>query len=168
LLAAFGLPVPRTLIAATREAAIQAAEEIGFPAVMKIHSPDITHKSDVGGVRLSLQNAAMVASASDDMMRHVKAIRPDARITGVAVQPMLSYAHAREVLVGVATDAVFGPVISFGAGGVSVASPMDASCMPGPPASSPSTPPPSAPSRAEPLSASGSARTSLSCISAST
>src|SRR5204862_5142177 len=70
--------------------------------------------------RLSLQNAAMVASAFDDMMRHVRALRPEARIEGVLVQPMLRFADAREVLVGVATDAVFGPVISFGAGGVSV------------------------------------------------
>ena len=120
LLASFGLPVPRTVIAATRDAAIETAEAIGFPVVIKIHSPDITHKSDVGGVRLDLQNAAMVGSAFDDMMRNVKAIRPQARVEGVAVQPMLRHAHAREVLVGVATDAVFGPVISFGAGGVSV------------------------------------------------
>ncbi len=120
LLAAFGLPVPRTVIAATRNAAIQAAQEIGFPAVIKIHSPDITHKSDVGGVRLDLHNADMVGSAFDEMMRNVKAIRPDARVEGVTVQPMLRFAHAREVLVGVSTDAVFGPVISFGAGGVSV------------------------------------------------
>jgi acetyltransferase len=62
----------------------------------------------------------MVASAFDDMMRHVRALRPEARIEGAVVQPMLRFAHTREVLVGVATDAVFGPVISFGAGGVSV------------------------------------------------
>jgi acetyltransferase len=120
LLAAFRLPVPRSLVAATREQAVAAAGEIGFPAVLKIHSPDITHKSDVGGVRLNLQNAEMVASAFDDMMRHVRALRPKARIEGALVQPMLRFAQAREVLVGVATDAVFGPVISFGAGGVSV------------------------------------------------
>ncbi|HEX6265427.1 MAG TPA: bifunctional acetate--CoA ligase family protein/GNAT family N-acetyltransferase [Burkholderiales bacterium] len=120
LLAAFGLPVPASVIAASRDEAVAAAREIGFPAVIKIHSPDISHKSDVGGVRLNLQNADMVASAFDDMMRHVKALRPDARIDGAAVQPMLRFAHAREVLVGVATDPVFGPVISFGAGGVAV------------------------------------------------
>ena len=120
LLAAFGLPVSRTVLAATREAAIQAAQDIGFPVVIKIHSRDVTHKSDVGGVRLDLQNASMVGSAFDEMMRNVRAMRPDARVEGVAVQPMLRYAHAREVLVGVSTDAVFGPVISFGSGGVSV------------------------------------------------
>ena len=120
LLTAFGLPVPRTLVAKTKEEAMAAAREIGFPAVLKLHSPDITHKSDVGGVRLNLQNAEMVASAYDDMMRHVRELRPDARIGGAVVQPMLRFAHTREALVGVASDAIFGPVISFGAGGVSV------------------------------------------------
>jgi acetyltransferase len=120
LLTAFGLPVPRTLVVKTREQAVAAAREIGFPAVLKLHSPDITHKSDVGGVRLDLQNPEMVASAYDDMMRHVRGLRPEARIEGAVVQPMLRFPHAREVLVGVASDAIFGPVISFGAGGVSV------------------------------------------------
>ena len=120
LLAAFGLPLPQSIVAASREAAVEAARKIGFPAVIKLHSPDVTHKSDVGGVRLNLQNEEMVASAFDDMLRHVRALRPDARIEGVEVQPMLRYPHAREVLVGVATDPVFGPVISFGAGGVAV------------------------------------------------
>jgi len=120
LLAGFGLPVPPSIIANTRDATVEAGNQIGYPVVVKILSRDITHKSDVGGVRLSLQNAAMVASAFDDMMRHVRALRPDARIEGALVQPMLRFADAREVLVGVATDALFGPVISFGAGGVSV------------------------------------------------
>ena len=62
LLAAFGLPVPASVLARTREEAIEAARTIGFPVVVKILSPDITHKSDVGGVRLSLQNAEMVAT----------------------------------------------------------------------------------------------------------
>jgi acetyltransferase len=120
LLGAFGLPVPPSIVATTREQALEAARNIGFPVVLKILSRDITHKSDVGGVRLALQNADMVVSAWDDMMRHVRALRPEARIAGALVQPMLRYAHAREVLVGVATDAVFGPVISFGTGGIAV------------------------------------------------
>jgi len=120
LLAGFGLPVPLDIIAKTRDAAVSAARDIGFPVVLKIHSPDIAHKSDVGGVRLSLQNADMVASAFDDMMRYVRALRPDARVEGAVVQPMLRFADAREVLVGVATDPVFGPVISFGTGGIAV------------------------------------------------
>jgi acetyltransferase len=120
LLAAFGLPVPASSVARTKAEAVAAADAIGYPTVLKILSPDITHKSDVGGVRLALQNADMVASAFDDMMRHVRALRPQARIDGALVQPMLRFAHSREVLVGVATDAVFGPVISFGSGGVAV------------------------------------------------
>ena len=120
LLAAFGLPVPASIVARTRDEALEAARSIGFPVVVKILSRDITHKSDVGGVRLSLQNDDMVLTAFDDMMRHTKSLRPQARIEGALVQPMLRFEHAREVLVGVATDPVFGPVISFGAGGVSV------------------------------------------------
>jgi acetyltransferase len=120
LLAAFGIPVPQSIVCQGKEEAVAAARSIGFPAVLKIHSRDISHKTDVGGVRLNLQNAEMVASAFEDMMRHVKTLRPDARIEGAVVQPMLRFPNAREVLVGVATDAVFGPVISFGAGGIAV------------------------------------------------
>ena len=120
LLQAFGIAVPRTIVARSRQEAVAAANEIGFPVVLKLLSPDITHKSDVGGVRLDLQNAEMVASAFDDMLRHVRGLRPQARVEGAVVQPMLRFRHAREVLVGVATDPVFGPVISFGTGGVAV------------------------------------------------
>ena len=120
LLGTFRVPVPRSDVVVSREEAVAAAREIGFPVALKIHSPDISHKSDVGGVRLSLQSADMVASAFEDMMRHVRMLRPDARVAGAVVQPMLRFAHSREVLVGVASDPVFGPVISFGSGGVSV------------------------------------------------
>ena len=120
MLALFGLPVPRTIVAADCAAAVAAAGELGYPVAIKIHSPDITHKSDVGGVRLNLQNAQMVASAFDDMLLHVRALRPAARIEGASVQPMLRFPAAREVLAGIATDPVFGPVISFGAGGIAV------------------------------------------------
>src|SRR5688572_26335812 len=120
LLAAFHLPVPASILVTTREQAAAQARALGFPVVLKTQSPDLTHKSDVGGVRLDLQNADMVSSAFDDMMRHVRSLRPQARIEGALLQPMLRFPHAREVLVGVARDSVFGPVISFGAGGVSV------------------------------------------------
>lgn len=120
LLAAFGLPVGSTVIAADRDAAVAAAERMGFPVVLKIHSPDITHKTDVGGVRLSLHDARMVSIAFDEMMRVVREKRPDARIEGAVVQPMLRFPDQREVLVGVTTDPVFGAVISFGSGGIAV------------------------------------------------
>jgi acetyltransferase len=120
LLRAFGVRVPPSPVVTTRDAAVAAAREIGFPVALKVHSPDIAHKTEVGGVRLNLQDEAMVAGAFDGMLRSVRAARPDARVEGAVVQPMLRYAHAREVLVGVATDPVFGPVISFGSGGISV------------------------------------------------
>jgi len=120
LLAAFGLPVNEGRIASTREQAIAAAKAMGYPVVMKIHSPDITHKSDVGGVRLNLVNGRQLGNAYDDMLEQVSAARPDARIIGVNIQPMLKYPNQREVLVGIKRDAVFGPVIGFGAGGIAV------------------------------------------------
>jgi acetyltransferase len=120
LLRAFGVRVPPSPVVTSREAAIAAAREIGFPVALKVHSPDITHKTEVGGVRLNLQDEAMVAGAFDGMLRSVREARPEARVEGAVVQPMLRYPHAREVLVGVATDAVFGPVISFGTGGIAV------------------------------------------------
>lgn len=120
LLAACGLPVTVPVAVGDAAAAVAAAERIGYPVVLKLHSPDITHKTDVGGVRLDIRNAAQVASAFEAMLRDARERRPDARIAGVTVHPMLRFPHSREVLVGVATDPVFGPVISFGTGGVAV------------------------------------------------
>ncbi len=88
--------------------------------MLKLHSPDITHKTDVGGVRLNLMDEAMTGFAYNQIVSSVASLRPDACIEGVIVQPMLRHPHQREVLAGVATDAVFGPVISFGAGGIAV------------------------------------------------
>ena len=126
LLRSFGLQVPPSPVVTTREAAVAAAREIGFPVALKIHSPDITHKTEVGGVRLNLQDEAMVAGAFDGMLRSARAARPEARVEGAVVQPMLRFAHSREVLIGVATDPVFGPVISFGTGGIAVEAVRDA------------------------------------------
>lgn len=126
LLRAFGVRVPPSAVVTTREAALAEARKIGYPVALKIHSPDITHKSDVGGVRLNLRDEHMLGGAFDGMLRHVRAARPEARIEGAVVQPMLRYAHAREVLVGVATDPVFGPVITFGTGGTAVEAVRDA------------------------------------------
>jgi len=120
LAAAFGLPINRGQIATTREAAVAAAKASGFPVAMKIHSPDITHKSDVGGVRLNLTSARQVGNAYDDMMEQVGEARPKARIVGVNIQPMLKFPNQRELLVGLKRDPVFGPVLAFGAGGVAV------------------------------------------------
>ena len=120
LLAAFGLPVNSIKVAITREDAQAEAKTMGYPVVMKILSPDITHKSDVGGVRLNLVNRKQVGHAYDDMMEQVERVKPDAHIIGVNIQPMMKFAHQREVLVGLKRDAVFGPVIAFGSGGIAV------------------------------------------------
>ena len=120
LLTCFGIPTPRTVIATTAEDAARAARSLGFPVALKILSPDIAHKSDVGGVRLAVRDEAGVAAEFAALIDAVKKLRPDARVTGVAVQPMVQKRFGREVSIGVATDAVFGPVISFGAGGVAV------------------------------------------------
>jgi acetyltransferase len=120
LLAGFGLPVVQGEIATTREAAQEIAKRLGYPVVMKIHSPEITHKSDVGGVRLNLVNTRQVGNAFDEMMEQVQEAKPDVRILGVNIQPMIKFAHSREVLVGVSRDPSFGPVVAFGTGGVAV------------------------------------------------
>jgi acetyltransferase len=119
-LAAFRIAVARSVNAASEDEAVAAAESEGYPIVMKIHSPDITHKSDVGGVRMGLANAQAVREAYAYMMSSVGARRPDARITGVSIERMVSRANGRELMVGITRDAVFGPAITFGAGGIAV------------------------------------------------
>ncbi len=120
LLSAFRIPVAQTLIARDPMEAVLMAQQMGFPIAMKINSPDITHKSDVNGVRLGLASSQAVRAAYVDILAEAQRLRPDARLDGVAVEPMAMRPHAREVLLGVATDPVLGPVIAFGAGGVEV------------------------------------------------
>lgn len=96
------------------------AQQLGYPVAMKIHSPDITHKSDVGGVRLNLANGPEVRAAYHDMMERVRKVKPDARVEGVAIQPMVKKRNGRELMVGIVSDPVFGPIITFGAGGTAV------------------------------------------------
>jgi acetyltransferase len=119
-LAAFRIPVARSVDVATADAAVEAAARAGYPVVMKIHSPDITHKSDVGGVRLGLADASMVRAAFEEMTARVARERPQARVEGVSIEHAASSPHGRELMVGIATDEVFGPVITFGAGGIAV------------------------------------------------
>lgn len=120
LLHAFSIPVnPGTNCRSANEALI-AAENHGFPVVMKINSEQLTHKTDVGGVRLNITNAQAVRTAYNDLVEEVKLNAPDAKIDGVVVEPMYHAQHARELLVGVTRDPVFGPVITFGAGGTEV------------------------------------------------
>jgi acetyltransferase len=120
VLAAFQIPVVLPVAASSPEAAVKAAASVGFPVAMKIDSPDITHKTDVGGVALSLDDAGAVRLAYEQMLARVRERAPDARVSGVTVECMLVRPQARELLIGVLRDPVFGPAISFGAGGVTV------------------------------------------------
>ena len=127
VLAAYGVPVVRTVeVPPEPQAAADAAGELGYPAVLKILSPQITHKTDVGGVKLDLADAAAVARAADEMLAAVRQARPDARIDGFAVQAMARRPHAQELIVGAHVDPVFGPVILFGQGGTAVEVAADA------------------------------------------
>ncbi len=120
LLAAFNIPVARTMIAHSPNEALLIAQQLGFPVAMKINSPDITHKSDAGGVMLNLRNAHEVRAAYQHIIDSVQHYRPNARVEGISIEPMIVKANGRELMIGVTTDPVFGPVITFGAGGTSV------------------------------------------------
>ena len=121
LLAACGIPVVATQrVGADPAEAAAAASAMGFPVALKILSPDISHKSDVGGVVLGLDGAAQVRAAAAEMLERVRAQRPQARIEGFTVQAMVQRAGAQELIVGASIDSVFGPVILFGQGGTAV------------------------------------------------
>lgn len=120
LLAAFGMPVAQTIPASTADEAARIAAELGYPVVLKINSLDITHKTDVGGVVLNLRDAQAVRSAYRQIVAEAARLRPQARITGVVVEPMVDRPNGRELMIGAIRDPVFGPAIAFGAGGVTV------------------------------------------------
>jgi acetyltransferase len=120
MLAAYGIPVVETRIANTINEAVQLAQEIGFPVAVKILSPEITHKSDVGGVALDLETQEAVRAAAEAMHKRLGQLRPDATLQGFSVQAMARRPEAHELIVGVTTDPVFGPVILFGQGGIAV------------------------------------------------
>jgi acetyltransferase len=120
ILRTFHIPTNMTIEAESATEALVAAETVGFPVAMKILSPDISHKSDVGGVKLGLISAADVMAAFRQITERAAELRPDARITGVTVERMAQVDDARELVVGASRDPVFGPVIMFGAGGTMV------------------------------------------------
>ncbi|MBI1423982.1 MAG: GNAT family N-acetyltransferase [Gammaproteobacteria bacterium] len=117
ILAAFGIPVMPVIECHTPNEALIAAETLGFPVAMKINSPDITHKTDVEGVRLSITNAQAVRSTYRELVDAVQQRMPNAKISGVTIESMYHRPHGRELMAGVIRDPVFGPVITFGAGG---------------------------------------------------
>ena len=120
VLAAYGIPVVQTRTAADIDEAVKVATDIGFPVALKILSPQITHKSDVGGVALNLASAEDVRREAAAMAQRVRSRAPQAQLTGYTVQQMVVRPRAHELIVGAAVDAVFGPVILFGQGGVAV------------------------------------------------
>ena len=119
LLAGAGLPVPRSGLARDADDAARLADGIGYPVVLKVVSPDILHKSDVGGVRVGIGSPEDVRSAFSEISHTVGAARPDARIEGVLVEHMLP-AGGVETLVSVSRDPTFGHVMTFGLGGIHV------------------------------------------------
>lgn len=120
ILRAFHIPCTPTLEARSPTEALVAAETVGFPVAMKINSHDIHHKSDVGGVHININNAPDVRATYKKLVDEVQERMPEADIKGVTVEPMAASPNARELMVGVKRDPVFGPVIAFGAGGTTV------------------------------------------------
>lgn len=115
VLLAYGLPVPPFEVARTRDQAVAAAERLGMPVVLKVISRQITHKSEVHGVRLDLACPRSVSEGYETMLADVAAAAPDAIIDGVFVRPMIRAGH--EVIIGARRDPSFGPVVMFGLGG---------------------------------------------------
>jgi acetyl-CoA synthetase (ADP-forming) len=114
----YGIPVTKFKLASSEENAVEHAHEIGFPVVLKIVSPDIVHKFDVGGVILNLKNGRQVREAYKKIISNVKRCKPDARIVGILVQEMAP--SSTEVIVGMTKDPQFGPALMFGLGGIFV------------------------------------------------
>lgn len=113
-----GIPVVTTVLATTQEEAVTEAKRVGYPVVLKVVSPDIAHKSDVGGVMIGLQDKVAVAAAFDEILANAKKAVKGADITGVAVQNMAP--AGIEVIVGMTSDPQFGSVMMFGLGGIMV------------------------------------------------
>ncbi len=118
ILKAYRFKLPESRIAKTTKGAVRAASEIGYPVVMKIASPDVLHKSDMGGVRVGIENEAMVEEAFFDITSNIQLRQPEARILGVMVQEMVP--QGKEVILGITRDMQFGPMIMFGLGGIYV------------------------------------------------
>ncbi|EKE72130.1 bifunctional acetate--CoA ligase family protein/GNAT family N-acetyltransferase [Oceanibaculum indicum] len=120
VLAAYQVPVVPTRIARTPAEAATYAEEMAGPVALKILSPDITHKSDAGGVVLNLETPEETRQAAETMLATIRRRQPEARLEGFTVQPMIRRAHAHELIVGMVDDRQFGPVLLFGQGGTAV------------------------------------------------
>ena len=113
-----GISIVKAKLATSATEAVAISKELGFPVVLKVASPDIVHKSDIGGVKVGLNNATQVTKAYKEIMAAVKKKQPKAKIHGVSVQPMAK--AGVEVIIGMTKDAQFGPVLMFGLGGILV------------------------------------------------
>ncbi|MCS0671343.1 acetate--CoA ligase family protein [Cytobacillus firmus] len=118
ILQQIGIPIPDFRLARSADEAVELAQLIGFPLALKIVSPQIVHKSDAKGVMLNIKNEAEVRNAYQEIIHNAKNYNPNAEITGVSIQEMIK--GDSEVIVGMNRDAVFGPVLLFGAGGIFV------------------------------------------------
>ena len=118
VLKAYGFPVPKSILAVDETDAIRAANDIGYPVVMKISSKDVIHKSDSGGVKVGLKNDDEVRDAFKLILSNVKTRHPDADIKGILVQEMIT--NSRETILGAKQDDLFGPLLLFGLGGIYV------------------------------------------------
>ncbi|PQO40725.1 acetate--CoA ligase alpha subunit [Blastopirellula marina] len=119
LLDAYEIPVAKPFLARDADEAVQLAKRTGFPVAMKLISPQITHKTDVGGVELGVASDEKVRAAFDRIVQSAKSHCPDAHIEGVSVQRMITHASGVELIIGARRDPVFGPVLLVGAGGTS-------------------------------------------------
>lgn len=115
---AYGLPITKSKLATTEDEAVKFANEIGFPLVLKIVSPDILHKSDAGGVRVNIKDVQGVRNAYQEILKNAKAYKSDADIHGVVIQEMAPW--GTEVILGSVNDPTFGPTVMFGLGGIFV------------------------------------------------
>lgn len=120
ILKAFLIPVFLPVNTQTQEEAVKIATSLGYPVVLKINSPDISHKQDVGGVVLNINSDNELRIAFEKISTNAKKFMPNAKILGITVEPMLINPNNRELMIGIIRDIVFGPVISFGAGGTLV------------------------------------------------
>jgi len=116
VISAYGFRIPKSILATSEIEAVKAAEEIGYPVVIKISSPDILHKSDFGGVRIGIKNEREVRNCFCDITQKARRLMPDAEIKGVLVQQMIT--GGKEVILGMSRDPQFGPLLMFGLGGI--------------------------------------------------
>lgn len=120
LLAAAGIPVVHALIARNADEAAHQANQLDGAVALKILSPDISHKTDAGGVRLNLQGADAVRSAAIEMQTHIERTVPSARLMGFTLEPMMAVSRATQLIAGITSDQTFGPIVLFGQGGIAV------------------------------------------------